>query len=373
VSARSGHRGRLLAPVVTAILLLVSGWPATGQDGGRPPGPPARAYLIHLAHGTDPIVVAAYAEEDDAIVFEKYGGRVSIPRAEVVRIVADGELESSSSPPYVPRVSGEGSRLLVAARNGANLRVEGVQPEADGRARLLAAEGSMTLGRDDVLGILKLPGGRGLAEAWLFLTGSGVAPAGPAPVVRGVGRAMLGDRSSEQPHVLRLTNGQLVRVEGFWIDQKVLYFRRLGGIVGIPLGEVARILPEVLESIAERIPVRFLEQLGPDRMLVGRGTDPARVVLIGVRPTAGTWTGDSPWHQLAADSPVQLELDRRSRDGQGNLLAYVFLANGRMLNAELIRLGLAEPCSDGANVRYLDLFHELAATSDEVGPCPRRP
>jgi hypothetical protein len=37
-----------------------------------------------------------------------------------------------------------------------------------------------------------------------------------------------------------------------------------------------------------------------------------------------------------------------------------------MLNAELIRLGLARPRPDGRNLRYVDLFQELA----EPDPVP---
>jgi micrococcal nuclease len=57
---------------------------------------------------------------------------------------------------------------------------------------------------------------------------------------------------------------------------------------------------------------------------------------------------------------VYLEFDRQRYDGGGDWLAYVFLPNGRMLNAELVRLGLARPRPDGRNLRYLDLFQELA-------------
>jgi hypothetical protein len=42
-----------------------------------------------------------------------------------------------------------------------------------------------------------------------------------------------------------------------------------------------------------------------------------------------------------------------------------------MLNAELIRLGLARPAGDGRNARYLDLLHEMASAppppADEDG------
>jgi endonuclease YncB( thermonuclease family) len=51
-----------------------------------------------------------------------------------------------------------------------------------------------------------------------------------------------------------------------------------------------------------------------------------------------------------------------ARSGRG-WLAYLYLANGRMLNAELIRVGLARPRAESQNVRYLDLFQELAGTA----------
>lgn len=365
----------LLAFALAAALAVVPARPATGQEGPRAPGQlPPRSYLIHLTHGGDPIVVSAYSQESDAIVFEKYGGRVSIPRAEVARIVRDGEQDGAapSLPAVMPTVSSEDSRVLVAARNGGNLRVDGIRPEADGRARLTANGGSVTMAQHDVLAILRLPQGSGTPEAWLFATSVG-AP-GPAPAARpalpGIERASPPYRSSDRPHVLRLTNGQLVDVEGFWIEAEQLYFPRFGGVIGVPLGDVARILPQAPVATVERLPARFLEQLGPARMLVKLRTDAAGVTLIGIKPVAGAWTAENPWRQLAVDSPLQLELDRRRGTEQGDLLAYAFLPNGRMLNAELIRLGLALPCSDGRNVRYLDLFHELAA-AEAVGPCVR--
>ena len=37
-----------------------------------------------------------------------------------------------------------------------------------------------------------------------------------------------------------------------------------------------------------------------------------------------------------------------------------------MLNGELVRLGLARPRSDGKNLRYLDLFEELAGAPPDL-------
>ena len=44
---------------------------------------------------------------------------------------------------------------------------------------------------------------------------------------------------------------------------------------------------------------------------------------------------------------VHLEFDRERSGPDGDWLAYVYLPNGRMLNAELIRVGLARPRDDG--------------------------
>jgi endonuclease YncB( thermonuclease family) len=56
---------------------------------------------------------------------------------------------------------------------------------------------------------------------------------------------------------------------------------------------------------------------------------------------------------------VHLEFDRERSAPDGDWLAYLYLPNGRMLNAELIRVGLAHPRAEARNVRYLDLFEEL--------------
>jgi len=71
-------------------------------------------------------------------------------------------------------------------------------------------------------------------------------------------------------------------------------------------------------------------------------------------------TGDDPWQTLSRGIVVSLEFDRQRYDRAGDWLAYLFMPNGRMLNAELIRVGLARPRPDGRNLRYLDLFQELA-------------
>jgi hypothetical protein len=158
-----------------------------------------------------------------------------------------------------------------------------------------------------------------------------------------------------------------MRVEGFWVEEGEFRFRRLGGIVGIALNEVARLFPEEIAPVRGRTPVRFARRLAPDLLEVRVRSGYHRVRLAGVEPAGGTWTGEDPWAPLERGLIVYLEFDRQRYDAEGNWLAYVFLPNGRMLNAELVRFGLARLRADGWNVRYLDLLHEM---SDAGAPAP---
>ena len=63
---------------------------------------------------------------------------------------------------------------------------------------------------------------------------------------------------------------------------------------------------------------------------------------------------------------VRLELDVRTRDRWGRLLAYVWVGD-TMVNAELIRLGYAQVMTVPPNVRYQDLFVKLQREAREAG------
>lgn len=56
---------------------------------------------------------------------------------------------------------------------------------------------------------------------------------------------------------------------------------------------------------------------------------------------------------------VRLEFDVQKRDRYNRLLAYVYLPDGRMLNAEIIKAGYAQMLTIPPNVKYQDLFLEL--------------
>lgn len=356
---------------------------------GQPPAPaepakakPPRAFLIYLIDGGEPIIVKRYVEENDQIRFEKYGGWVGIPRYEILRIVPDEpEAIANLPPPAAPAPDQEtppparaSESLYVTLRGGVNLKATAVVPEGD-RVRVTAPEGSFTVPRSDLVGVIRVPSGPDTPEAWLSILATEAAPdraSGGEPLVDSVRPASADPRpasfpSSNRPHLVRLANGQLLRVEGFWIEDGEIRFQRLGGMVGVALSEVLRVIPEEMAPVHGRRGARYWRQLGPDLLEVRLRDGPQRVRLIGVEPVAGTRTAESPWDRLERGLVIYLEFDRQRYESEGDWLAYVFLPNGRMLNAELIRLGLARPRADGRNVRYLDLFHEIATPEPSEG------
>jgi hypothetical protein len=252
------------------------------------------------------------------------------------------------------------------------MRATALEPEGE-RVRVSMSNGAFTVARSELVSVVRVPpAGSETPEAWLSVLvtereseGNGARPAGLVPATPD---PRLPYQSSGRPHFVRLASGQLMRVEGFWVEDGEFRFERLGGIVGVALNEVMRLFPEEIAPVRGRTPVRFARRLGLDLLEVGVRSGLHRVRLVGIEPVPGTWAGDDPWRHLEAGAIIHLEFDRQRYDGDGNWLAYVFLPSGRMLNAELVRLGLARPLGDGRNARYLDLFHEMAgAEAEEPG------
>ncbi len=343
------------------------------SESAAPPGevggPPA-AFLIYLLDGSEPIVVNRYLEENGEIHFQKYGGLVRIPTYEILKIVPDEPERRANLPPPVPvDTAGAPLRpepdLYLTMRGGGNLKVVGLTPQGDS-VRVAVPSGSFTVPRSEILGVVRVPPGSEVPEAWLSLQAGDEAADG-APAARSAGLVpaspdpRLVYQASDRPHVLRLATGQLMRVEAFWVEDGELHFRRLGGVVSVALNEVLRVFPDELAPVRGRTPVRFARWLGRDLLEVAVRSGYHRVRLLGVAPLDARTTANGRVRTaLERGDLVHLEFDRQRYDADGNWLAYVFLPSGRMLNAELIRLGLARPASDGRNVRYLDLLHEVA-------------
>ena len=72
--------------------------------------------------------------------------------------------------------------------------------------------------------------------------------------------------------------------------------------------------------------------------------------------------------QLVDGERVRLVRDVQLRDRFGRLLAYVYrVRDGLFVNAELARLGYAQPLSIAPDVRYADRFAALAGEARRAG------
>ena len=74
-------------------------------------------------------------------------------------------------------------------------------------------------------------------------------------------------------------------------------------------------------------------------------------------------------HKLVDSVRVRLEYDRETRDQYDRLLAYVFLEGGDMVNALLVRKGLAHVMFNNQNLKPRDLLldHPQKAVEERVG------
>ena len=72
--------------------------------------------------------------------------------------------------------------------------------------------------------------------------------------------------------------------------------------------------------------------------------------------------------RLVGGERVRLVRDVEARDRYGRLLAYVYrVRDGLFVNAELARLGYAQPLTIAPDVRYADRFAALAREAREAG------
>jgi micrococcal nuclease len=81
---------------------------------------------------------------------------------------------------------------------------------------------------------------------------------------------------------------------------------------------------------------------------------PAEVLSRGLKAT------EYVKQYLQYGSQIWVEFDVQKRDRFSRLLGYVYLANGRMLNEILLRLGLADLFLVPPNLRYSHRFQEMA-------------
>ncbi len=79
--------------------------------------------------------------------------------------------------------------------------------------------------------------------------------------------------------------------------------------------------------------------------------------------------------RLTGEARVRLEFDRVKRDRYGRLLAYVYLENGDMVNALLVRKGLAHVMAQKPNLKYFSLLleNQRKAMNEKIGIWEKTP
>lgn len=82
------------------------------------------------------------------------------------------------------------------------------------------------------------------------------------------------------------------------------------------------------------------------------GQDIATIKRLGQQSFAFT-------RQLVEGKQVRLEFDVEKRDRYKRLLAYVYLADGTFVNAEIVRQGYASLMTYPPNVKHVELFQQL--------------
>ncbi len=69
--------------------------------------------------------------------------------------------------------------------------------------------------------------------------------------------------------------------------------------------------------------------------------------------------------KLVEGKKVTLKFDTRKYDDYQRLLAYVYLTNGQLVNAQIIKAGYAYPVYIKPDIKYSQLFQELHAQAKE--------
>lgn len=99
---------------------------------------------------------------------------------------------------------------------------------------------------------------------------------------------------------------------------------------------------------------------GPKLERDGRNTQKDYKAIIATGKEASRFTKG-----LAHGKIVRLEFDVEKRDKYERLLAYVYLPDGKMLNAEIIKAGYGRIYTFPLNVKYVDMFKKLQKEAKE--------
>ncbi len=144
---------------------------------------------------------------------------------------------------------------------------------------------------------------------------------------------------------------------------------------GLMASSVAGELNPLLESSVKYQNIRIAKILAVDRVLLENDEKIALIGIKGLKPPKyrdvkrdehGFIIPDTDpttpielealrfVQNLAEGEPVRLEFDIQRRDHDNNIMAYVILPNGKLLNAEVLRAGYAHLKLIPPNMKYAD-------------------
>lgn len=105
-----------------------------------------------------------------------------------------------------------------------------------------------------------------------------------------------------------------------------------------------------------------LSGIGPVRLI---GIDTPEV--HGGAECFGTQASRFAARLVPLGSRVRYRVGVEERDRYGRVLAYIWLADGRMLNRVMVRRGYARPLTIPPNVEFADAFRRVAAAARRAG------
>jgi micrococcal nuclease len=122
-------------------------------------------------------------------------------------------------------------------------------------------------------------------------------------------------------------------------------------------------LPSVLYGSGDTLSAQVLWVVNGTTIQVALDGGHERVGYLGIEALGPPATEAN--RHLVQGQHVWLELDVPLRDGEGRLLAYVYVGD-TMLNAELVRQGYAQVATFPPNVKYQALFLKLQREAREA-------
>lgn len=128
---------------------------------------------------------------------------------------------------------------------------------------------------------------------------------------------------------------------------------------------------EMAEGLPNREVAYVIQVIDGDTIEVFLNEDSYRLRYIGIdSPEIGTPNSEEATdanRRLVEGQIVELERDVTDVDQYGRLLRYVYLTNGTLVNAELVKVGFAKAVAYPPDVKYQEILSEVERGAQEAG------